>query len=287
MKRKVSLHGPSTLTVSLPSSWVKKYGIKKGDEVEVEEKNKGLLVTTQKGLEFNKKEIDISELHPLVNRTIMKIYQDGYDEVRVNFEQPELIKRVQDVLGQLIGFEIIEHGRNYCLIKDISGSSGHDFPMVFRRMFLLMKGIFEDGQKALEEENKGAVQNLIYRDLELNKITNFCLRVLNKKNLECAEEVPYFTIIHLCEKIGDEYKGLLKDGLEKKIKADGDFLSQHKRMMEFFNEVYNFTFEKSQARALKIAREYEKIRKENSIFRNIFDLTVFIQELQLSKIKDI
>ncbi len=44
MKRKVSLHGPSTLTVSLPSKWVKKYCIKKGDELDIEEKNSTLII---------------------------------------------------------------------------------------------------------------------------------------------------------------------------------------------------------------------------------------------------
>ena len=33
MKRKTVLHGQSTLTVSLPSEWVKKFNVGKGDEL--------------------------------------------------------------------------------------------------------------------------------------------------------------------------------------------------------------------------------------------------------------
>jgi hypothetical protein len=40
IKRKVILHGPSTLTVSLPSKWVKNHNIKKGDELNIEETEK-------------------------------------------------------------------------------------------------------------------------------------------------------------------------------------------------------------------------------------------------------
>ena len=44
MKRKIVKHGPISLTVSLPSKWVKKRNLKAGDEVEVEEHNNGLFI---------------------------------------------------------------------------------------------------------------------------------------------------------------------------------------------------------------------------------------------------
>jgi len=43
MKRKVSQIGPATLMVSLPSKWAKQFGVKKGSELEIEEKGNKLL----------------------------------------------------------------------------------------------------------------------------------------------------------------------------------------------------------------------------------------------------
>ena len=40
MKRKVNRVGANTLTVSLPSKWAMKYGIKAGDEIEGNEEGK-------------------------------------------------------------------------------------------------------------------------------------------------------------------------------------------------------------------------------------------------------
>ena len=47
-KRKVSLIGPSTLMVSLPSKWVKEFGVKKGDEINITENGPNLLLESQK-----------------------------------------------------------------------------------------------------------------------------------------------------------------------------------------------------------------------------------------------
>ena len=41
MKRKINRVGPNTLTVSLPSKWAKRYGLRKGDEINLEEQTNG------------------------------------------------------------------------------------------------------------------------------------------------------------------------------------------------------------------------------------------------------
>src|SRR3989338_4453795 len=57
MKRKIVQHGSSSLTITLPMNFVDKFGLKKGDEVDVEESGTTLIVATQKGVAVNKKTI--------------------------------------------------------------------------------------------------------------------------------------------------------------------------------------------------------------------------------------
>ena len=291
MKRKVSLHGPSTLTVSLPSKWAKKYGIKQGDEIEVEEKNNILIINAKKGRSVNKKEINISNLYPLIRRTLVKTYQEGYDEVLINFNEPGLLSQIQGITGELIGFEVIEQRTNHCILKDISGASGENFDVLFRRIFLILKDIFEDGKTALEKGDKELIKNLMSRDIEINKLTHFCLRTLSKENAD--KKAIYFTIIHACERAGDEYKNMLSMYLNNELKIDDKFLEIYNKLKQFFNYVYNFTFDCKLENALKIAKENETLRKDiQSVndyfyFRNLLDNLLFIQELQLAEIKDI
>ena len=300
MRRKVVLHGPSTLIISLPSKWARKYGVKRGDEIDVEEKGSKLLINAKGGVKLNKKELDISDLHPLINRTMMKIYQEGYDEIDVKFDNPVYLKNIQEVLPQLIGYEIIKQDRSSCTIKDIVKSSSEDFNVLFKKIFFLMKDIFKDGENALKEEDISSMKNIIYRDLELNKVTNYCLRVLNKEGVADDNKISvYFAIIHTCEKVGDLYKNMLQTFIDGNIKKDKKFLYFHEKMRLFFDEISFFTFKKSKTSALAISHQYDALKKEISsalfssslktnilafYLRNILDNIIFIQELQLEKI---
>ena len=44
MKRKINRVGQNTLTVSLPTKWVKKIGIKQGDELDIFEEGRNLTI---------------------------------------------------------------------------------------------------------------------------------------------------------------------------------------------------------------------------------------------------
>ena len=58
-RRKVVKHGPSTLTLSLPTSWVQKHGIKKGTELLITPQHGLLSITTLNPSEGKKTELDL------------------------------------------------------------------------------------------------------------------------------------------------------------------------------------------------------------------------------------
>lgn len=51
MKRRIIKQGHNTLTVTLPSAWVKDLNIHAGDEIDLVEEANGLLLTTEKKTE--------------------------------------------------------------------------------------------------------------------------------------------------------------------------------------------------------------------------------------------
>ena len=57
MKRNIVKQGHSTLMVSIPMKWVKKYNLKKGMQVDVEDNGRDLIISTKSELEPKKKEI--------------------------------------------------------------------------------------------------------------------------------------------------------------------------------------------------------------------------------------
>ncbi|MBU4502331.1 MAG: AbrB/MazE/SpoVT family DNA-binding domain-containing protein, partial [Nanoarchaeota archaeon] len=84
MKRKVIQMAGKTMLVSLPAPWVKKFGIKKGDELELEEGNQNIIISTKKDYSASKIKIDISDLDTQVIKwTLSAIHKSGYDEVEI------------------------------------------------------------------------------------------------------------------------------------------------------------------------------------------------------------
>ncbi|MCK4589867.1 MAG: phosphate uptake regulator PhoU [Nanoarchaeota archaeon] len=302
MKRKVSLHGPSTLTVSLPANWVKKYGIKKGDELEVEENSVGLLVSTGKNMAFSKKEIDISHLSPLIRRCIKKLYQEGYDELDVVYGEAKYIEEVQEFIPQLIGYEIVEHGDSRCVIKDVTNIGDGQFDKLLRRMFLLLKGIFSDTCTGLEKNDGVMLRNAKLRDREVNRLANYCIRDLFKHGQTDNRKMTNFLKVYQCEQVGDEYKNMILTIAEEKVKVSRDFLKYHQEVEKFFDLIYHFTFDATVKRAIEVERQHKRLKKTlekkllkskskelESLFflRSLVNMMMVLHEIELGHLKDL
>ena len=85
MRRKVIKQGHNTLTITLPSKWVNNQGITPGDELDVSEQEKSLLISANSGGTIPvSTTIDISNLTPpIIWRYISSAYRAGYDEIAV------------------------------------------------------------------------------------------------------------------------------------------------------------------------------------------------------------
>ena len=100
MKRKIIKQGISTLTISLPSKWVKQFNLEGGDEVEVIESDQNLIISTSQRIKAKSITLDITGLpDKIVWRYFTALYMSGYDEILIRFsepKQPQLHLRLQD-----------------------------------------------------------------------------------------------------------------------------------------------------------------------------------------------
>ena len=140
MKRNVVQQGPTTLMVSLPIKWVRKYGVKKGEQVSVDEEGRRLIVSADGDVEKTKTEINLlSDDGLYVWRVISGAYVSGYDEIKVNFDSLETLEMVQNLVAEFfVGFEVTEQKKNYCVIKNVAGNNMDEFDAILRRIFLVL-----------------------------------------------------------------------------------------------------------------------------------------------------
>ena len=227
MKRKVVKHGTSTFIISLPAKWVSRQGIARGDELNVVEEERALIVTAQENSRIVRIEIDATGLLPrLVDRFLARSYQKGYDEIILIHNDLALLEVIKAKVHELLGYEIIEQDERKCLIKSIALRLDFEFDTSLRRAFLLVKQMVEECAQFYQQGNKNGLTHIMQRDFDVNRLTYFCLRQINKEHYVSKERthqthVLYYLIESL-EDLGDAVKQL----------ADYLALIPHKKEMQ-------------------------------------------------------
>jgi phosphate uptake regulator len=214
MKRKVIKQGTSTLTVSLPSKWIKEHGIKPGDEVDMEEVGPELRVGAGSAKHEKKAELNIEGMKDrLIFRHMNVLYTNGYDEIRFFFNDPSQLETVQYMLNRLIGFTIVEQKRNSCVVKEVVDTRGEDFDKILKRVFLTIDDIAIDSLNLMRGKDWAALEKIKQRDRDVvNKLAFFCLRILSKKGYSQPEKTQaMWDLVLVLESMGDEYANLSEE----------------------------------------------------------------------------
>jgi len=277
MKRKIIKQAHNSLTITLPSEWTKQFNLKPGDEINLLEKNNGLFISTERKEEKLKAEIDISDFDiPTIWKYFMGVYREGYDEILVKFkpgialenpykfltqhrldirykkerEKRPISRALQGFVDRFIGFEIIEHGKDFILIKDMGELTSREFDNSLRRVFLLVQQMAEETLEAIKTNNPNILIHIHDVDINLDKFHDYCIRVLNKIGIkESRKSSLYFSTLYLLEMLGDEFKNiathLICDFPKSKFKHIEKIAESVKEQIDtYYNLFYNFSEEK-------------------------------------------
>ena len=267
MKRSVIQIANSTQLISLPRKWSQKYGIKKGDELDVEEVGGELIIRTEKDTKSDKTEIDIKGKSVLIHRTLSSLYKSGYDEIRVIFENHSELELIQQTINQeLIGFEIVEQGKGYIIIKQVSNIAHSEFDAMLRRTFIFLLSNADECLEALKINNFNILEKLIMNDITINKLTDYCRRSLNKKEGHFKHIGPGYVIIELLEKIGDGYRDLCKYVSKNEIKINKQVIELLFKINSLLRDIYKLFYSFNLSDMEKFLIKKEDIDKDISNF---------------------
>ena len=284
MKRKVIQLAGRTHVISLPSKWVKKYGIKKGDEVELQEANDNLIINTTSELATRKTTIDITGFNTrLIWHAIVSAYVKGDEEIEIHFNNTttldpltnktcKTIETISQIIDNLIGIEIIRHGKNHCVLKEITKAKYEEYENVLRRIFLILSIEAADILEAAKTKDNTIKENIKYSEANINKLCNYSLRLLNKKiyNSHLQTIMHYRTITNL-EEIGDIYAKLAENIIKNSINTN--ILAKTNKLLEMLCEIH-YTPNKEQIikaydlrHSIKESLKKQKNKQANDIIR--------------------
>ncbi len=240
MKRKVIQLSVKTLVVSLPIEWANKNNIIKGSEVEVIDKGSKLLITNEK--ESNKQKILLDvENQVFDKRYLGDAYMKGYDEIKIKFKDNEILNEIRKI--DLLGFEIVEKEEDYCIIKNVAAVLENEFDTMLRKCFLLTKEISLSIQLYFNGE-KIDLKEVRKLEKENNKVSMFCLRILNKNGYKDNSKTNlYYVIVREIEAICDIYKYIIDDLLDGEKPEENSikyFRETHKFLSLFYELFYKY-----------------------------------------------
>ncbi|MBW2966819.1 AbrB/MazE/SpoVT family DNA-binding domain-containing protein [Candidatus Woesearchaeota archaeon] len=210
MKRKVSLHGPSTLTISLPSKWTKENDIKKGDELNIEEKNDELIISfSDKSKKRLKADIDLKNTEKEIAWPLLALmHKKGYDEIKISFNNSDILNIIQKKISStLVGFEIIEQTKDSCTIKSITEGFQSELDNILRKIFSVTISLSKNSLEYIKTGTLKKIDELLSLEKTNNKLPNLCERILNIIKFDLNNRYLY-TIVWLLESIADDYRDL-------------------------------------------------------------------------------
>lgn len=206
LMRKVIKQGHNTLTITLPSDWVKKLDVRPGMMVEISEKDNDLVISKEKKQEIKQIEFDITGMDlPTIWKHFVGVYRAGYDEVVVKFTPGEIMHSphkylskhkfpskhmpigepasasvIQGFVKRFIGFEVIEQGKDFVRIKEMSKLTSREFDNGLKKLFSITQEMAEEALRAIKKKNMKIASELQEKDIVFYKFHDYCVRILNK-----------------------------------------------------------------------------------------------------------
>lgn len=288
MKRKIIRHGPSTLIISLPATWVKQHNIKNGDEIDVIEDGNKLIIGSDGSAANYTMRGDVSGFKPyLIAQFLSRTYQKGYDTVHITHNNPDILLIIQEKTSDLIGFEIIEQTDKYCVIQSLAHNIDLDFDNSLRKGFLNVKIMLDTCVKAYNNNDKATLQSLNPSYNQVKRYSFFCMRQINKMQYalpEIARQSHHlYDLIGVLEELASSTR-LLSEHLAQANKKNNSILDLLEMVVAQYSVAYSYFYKAEVDKANGAYHVYTEIDNKINILVNT-KLSGF-EILTLYKIKD-
>lgn len=295
--RKLVKAGSSSHTISLPSNWLQKHNLKKGDILHIKETEKELIITqeSEPKKENKEKTIDITN-KPLdvIGREITSAYVNNYSTINITGNNlNENLSEIRRMLHNFVALEIAEQTSNKIIAKDLLNPKEISIQKTIRRMDIIIRSMVEDIVSSFE--NKHSHESISFRDQDINRLYFLLFRILRSAlndskissiyNLTNSQVLSYWYLIINLESIADNIKKIsevltdikheIKDSKKVFTDMNSDYLEAMKAL---YNKDYNLAQEVASKRASRIKECTEQYRKSNKA--EIAEVMINLREIE-------
>lgn len=281
--RKVQKVGYSTVTVSLPSEWVKQNNINPGDLVFLIPEGDGTLkiapshVAQREEAEEYIINADACDEPGVLERIIVGCYMLGRDVIRITSPtriKKEHVDEVRGIIHKLIGLGILEETPKNILLQCSVDPTKFKLDMLIRRLSLIASTILSEAMQAFVEGNEALANEAISREDEADSIYYLSVRLLLSAQAkpDVAEQIGATEILFIpATRLILQYLELIADYSEdiaKKVPAlknyrkelDKDVLERIHHFSEIAQTVFQKALECVFSGDLKVANQVLEVR---------------------------
>jgi len=207
--RKLQKVGYSTLSVSLPSNWVKENGIKRGDTVFLMPEKDGSLKLFPSKLVKPKEKAeeyicnsDLCDDPKMLERIIAGSYILGRDIFSIISSErirSEHIEEIRGIMPKLIGLGIVEETPDHITLQCSVDPRKFQLDMLLRRLSIISSTIVKEAVQALVESDESLAKDAINREDEADMMCLLAMRLLisAQRRKEVAEEIGLTDPLHI------------------------------------------------------------------------------------------
>jgi phosphate uptake regulator len=206
--RKVQKVGYSTITVSLPSQWVRQNNINAGDLVFLIPERDGTLKIAPSHI-AQKEEAEeyvvnsaACDEQGMLERIIVGSYILGRDVIRITSSsriEKSHVNEVRRIVRKLIGLGILEETTKSILLQCSVDPSKFKLDMLIRRLSIIASTILSEAMQAFLDQDKTMAEEAINREDEADTIYYLAVRLLLSAQLkpEVAEQIGATEILFI------------------------------------------------------------------------------------------
>jgi len=275
-KRKVNLVGQNTLTISLPSKYVKDNKLEKGDELNCEYEGKDIKFSLT---EFKKQEksisINIDNYDALsLSKYITILYISNYNRIILNYTNsnidhyrsntPKNVKNLINLyVSRLVGAEIISQTSTKTEIECFLHNDPTELQKIEKRVYFLFKESANELIISMKENfNEFQKEVYVHHD-NIVKFIFYLLRMIDLSDISEYEKKQAYSYFMTIDLLLDKFRHIADEIVKHKYSEKLEKIL--KEIFDLFFEMYSLSFKEKLTKEIIIKRYnlITKIEKED------------------------
>ena len=207
--RKIQKVGCSTLSVSLPSDWVKETNLKRGDTVFLSSEKDGALkifpskiVKHKENVEEYICNVDLCTDPKMLERVIIGNYILGreiFSLISSERISSDHVKEIRGIIRKVVGLGIVEETPDRITLQCAVDPRKFKLDMLLRRLSIISLTIVKEAIQALVDANESLATDAKNREDEADMMCLLAMRLLvsAQRKREVAEEIGLTDPLHI------------------------------------------------------------------------------------------